>query len=93
MGSLGSKPTASRHLPQMANADQVEGLVRSHAKGGDTRSYSAAVWVPAGAARSSRGTSLRSFPGLVDDLWKGVLRQSGEWREETRCAESCCCLR
>jgi hypothetical protein len=38
-GALGSKLTASRHLAQMANTDQVKALVRSHAKGDDSQFY------------------------------------------------------
>ena len=87
MGALGSKLTASRHLAQMANADQVKALVRSHAKGDDNRFYAIALRVAERAARSGQGhfaqelsrSRRRPAEGSARSVWRvkggGVVRR------------------
>ncbi|GAA2684926.1 MULTISPECIES: AAA family ATPase [Actinosynnema] len=58
----------------MATADQVKALVKSHAEGDDTRFYSVALQVAAGAARNGHGRFAQDLKALVDGLRK---RSSG----------------
>ncbi len=52
----------------MATADQVKALVKSHAEGDDTRFYSVALQVAAGAARGGHGRFAQELKALVDSL-------------------------
>ncbi|ROP41850.1 AAA family ATPase [Saccharothrix texasensis] len=52
----------------MATADQVKALVKSHAEGDDTRFYSVALQVAAGAARNGHGRFAQELKALVDSL-------------------------
>lgn len=52
----------------MATADQVKALVRSHAEGDDTRFYSVALQVAAGAARNGQSRFAQDLRELVDTL-------------------------
>ncbi|WP_410664837.1 AAA family ATPase [Amycolatopsis sp. lyj-84] len=52
----------------MATADQVKALVRSHGEGDDTRFYSVALQVAAGAARVGHGRFAQELKSLVDSL-------------------------
>lgn len=52
----------------MATADQVKALIKSHAEGDDTRFYSVALQVAAGAARGGRGRFAQELKTLVDEL-------------------------
>lgn len=52
----------------MATADQVKALVKSHADGDDTRFYSVALQVAAGAARNGHGRFAQELKDLVDSL-------------------------
>ncbi|MGH3825710.1 MAG: AAA family ATPase [Pseudonocardiaceae bacterium] len=52
----------------MATADQVKALVRSHAEGDDTRFYSVALQVAAGAARNGQSKFAQDLRELVDTL-------------------------
>ncbi|CRK56851.1 Cell division protein FtsH [Alloactinosynnema sp. L-07] len=52
----------------MATADQVKALVKSHAEGDDTRFYSVALQVAAGAARSGQNKFAQDLRDLVDTL-------------------------
>lgn len=54
----------------MATADQVKALVKSHAEGDDTRFYSVALQVAAGAARNGHGRFAQDLKALVDGLRK-----------------------
>lgn len=50
----------------MATANQVKALVRSHADGDDTRFYAIAMQVAAQAARSGHGKFAQDLRALVD---------------------------
>lgn len=52
----------------MATADQVKALVKSHAEGDDSRFYSIALQVAAGAARSGQSRFAHDLRELVDGL-------------------------
>lgn len=52
----------------MATADQVKGLIRSHADGDDTRFYAIAMQVAAQAARSGHGKFAQELRELVDQV-------------------------
>jgi SpoVK/Ycf46/Vps4 family AAA+-type ATPase len=52
----------------LATADQVKALVKSHAEGDDTRFYSVALQVAAGAARSGQSRFANDLRDLVDTL-------------------------
>lgn len=52
----------------MATADQVKALVKSHAEGDDTRFYSVALQVAAGAARNGHGRFAQELKALVNTL-------------------------
>jgi SpoVK/Ycf46/Vps4 family AAA+-type ATPase len=52
----------------VATADQVKALVKSHAQGDDTRFYSVALQVAAGAARGGHGRFAQELKDLVDSL-------------------------
>ncbi|MFC6088979.1 AAA family ATPase [Saccharothrix lopnurensis] len=52
----------------MATADQVKALVKSHGEGDDTRFYSVALQVAAGAARNGHGRFAQELKELVDTL-------------------------
>ncbi|MDI6628908.1 MAG: ATP-binding protein [Rhodococcus sp. (in: high G+C Gram-positive bacteria)] len=52
----------------MATADQVKALVKSHAEGDNTRFYSVALQVAAGAARNGQSRFAQDMRDLVDDL-------------------------
>ncbi|MEV7042746.1 ATP-binding protein [Amycolatopsis sp. NPDC051061] len=52
----------------MATADQVKALVKSHAEGDDTRFYSVALQVAAGAARQGQSRFAQDLRDLVDTL-------------------------
>ena len=55
---------------EMATADQVKALVRSHAEGDDTKFYSVALQVAARAARGGRNHFAQELRDLVDALRK-----------------------
>lgn len=52
----------------MATADQVKALIRSHADGDDTRFYAVAMQVAAQAARSGHGKFAQDLRALVDQV-------------------------
>ncbi|MCZ4535910.1 AAA family ATPase [Gordonia terrae] len=52
----------------MATADQVKALVQSHAEGDESRFYSVALQVAAGAARSGQNRFAQDLRDLVDGL-------------------------
>lgn len=55
----------------MATAEQVKALVKTHAEGDDSRFYSIALQVAAGAARSGQSRFSQELRDLVDGLRKG----------------------
>lgn len=52
----------------VATADQVKAMVKSHAEGDDTRFYSVALQVAAGAARQGQNRFAQDLRDLVDTL-------------------------
>ena len=54
----------------MANANQLKALVKSHAEGDDTRFYSVALQVAAGAARGGQPHFAQDLRDLIDELRK-----------------------
>jgi SpoVK/Ycf46/Vps4 family AAA+-type ATPase len=57
-----------REVTSLATADQVKALVKSHAEGDDTRFYSVALQVAAGAARNGQNRFAQDLRELVDTL-------------------------
>ena len=57
-------------------ADQVKGLIKSHAEGDDTRFYSEALQVAAQAARSGKANFAQELRDLVDSLRQSPTRKS-----------------
>jgi SpoVK/Ycf46/Vps4 family AAA+-type ATPase len=58
----------------LATADQVKALVKSHAEGDDTRFYSVALQVAAGAARNGQSRFAHDLRDLVDTLREQAAR-------------------
>ena len=54
----------------MTNANQLKALVKSHAEGDDTRFYSVALQVAAGAARRGQPHFAQDLRDLIDELRK-----------------------
>jgi len=54
----------------MATAEQVKALVKSHAEGDDTRFYSIALQVAAGAARSGQNRFAQELRDVIDSVRK-----------------------
>jgi len=57
-----------REVSSLATADQVKALVKSHGEGNNTRFYSVALQVAAGAARSGQSRFAQDLRDLVDAL-------------------------
>ena len=58
----------ARVAGEMANADQIKALIRSHAEGDDTRFYAIAMQMAALAAKKGQGKLAQELRGLIDDL-------------------------
>jgi len=60
----------------MATAEQLKALVKSHAEGDDSRFYSIALQVAAGAARGGKNRFAQEMRDLVDSLRKSIGKSS-----------------
>jgi hypothetical protein len=65
-----------RRQGEVATADQVKALVKSHAEGDDTRFYSVALQVAAHAARGGKANFAQELRDLVDALRKSPTRKA-----------------
>src|SRR5689334_18509234 len=71
---------ARRCENQVATADQVKALVRSHGDGDDARFYSVALQVAAHAARSGQGRFAQELRDLVDTVRTHAAGADGQLR-------------
>src|ERR1700722_19978303 len=69
-GDLDGKAVILEGWSNVATADQVKALVRSHAEGDDSKFYSVALQVAARAARGGQGHFAQELRDLIDTLRK-----------------------